>query len=168
MKYLLSIIVSLSVCASMAYGATKQSEAVGLWYTAPSKNGNVDVVEIFEHNGKLYGYGLSNKDPSKNTVRYDVRNPNPVLRHQQLTGLIIIYDVEPTEKKNIRKGYIYDPDNGKTYYLYLTIKNANTLILKPTLDERGVIGPRIEWTRVNDPHMYTPLRRSELHTPYVK
>lgn len=166
MRILVIFIMCISVCSSLAYGNTHQQRAVGLWYTHPTSRGTVDVVEIFEENGKLYGYGFSSKNPEDNIIAYDVHNPNPHLRNQQLTGLIFIYDVAPVQGKEISKGYIYDPENGSTYHLQIRMKDNNTLILRPTLDSRGVLGPNIEWKRVDTPEKYTPLPHYQLHKPY--
>ena len=169
MKRIVMLIVFMSTVTSVVYATTSHThDAVGLWFTHPSSKGVVDVVEIFEEDGKLYGYGFSHKDPTQNTVVHDVHNPHQDLRHQELTGLIFIYDVAPVEGKKVSKGYIYDPENGQTYYLQIKMKNKDTLVLKPTVDARGVLGPNIKWTRVEEPHIYTPLSRDKLHKPYKK
>ena len=167
MKQFVLFISYILIIPLHAYGSTKNSDMIGLWFTQPSPKGSVDVVEIFEENGMFYGYGFSHKNPKDNVVVYDTNNPNPTLRKQQLTGLIIIYDVVPIKGKNISKGYIYDPKSGQTYHLQIKVKNQNTLILKPTVDALGIIGPTITWIRVDEPTLYSPLPKNKLHRPYI-
>lgn len=166
MKYLVPIGCYLLICFSSLYAQTDSLSITGLWYTEPDKKGDINVVEIFSENGIYYGYGLSHKNPEENEIIYDIYNPNIELRNQELTGLIILFNIKANETKTAYKGYIYDPENGHTYYIQIKPTDEKTLLLKPTLDALGVIGPKIYWRRVEIDNIYTPLPKHILRKPY--
>lgn len=160
MKYVFTLLFCLYttvVCAN-------ESGITGIWYMHKNKKGAIGVAEIYEENGKYYAYGFDYKTKGKDTMIVDSNNPNPELKEKPLRGLLVVFDVKK-EGNEGSGGYIYNPENGKTYYVKLWLKDPNTLALRATLDASGILGKTLEWKRVEENHTYKPLSRSEIHSP---
>lgn len=109
----------------------------GKWISPTKK----EVIEIYEKDGKyrarivwlkypnykegtkIDGKDLSNKEKS------DIKNPNDNKRTRKIIGLHLSKDLIYDFKRNLWKGNIYNPSNGKKYYGEIKIKN-NSLELK--------------------------------------
>ena len=107
---------------------------LGEWKTVDDKtNKEVSVVQIYKaENGLYYGKLIKLLEPNPDT---------------KLIGTMIIKDMEVKGDKLVN-GTVYDPDNGKTYYASVkyNAKN-NTLILRGSLDKKGIFGRSQTWVR---------------------
>ena len=107
---------------------------LGEWKTVDDKtNKEVSVVQIYKaENGLYYGKLIKLLEPNPDT---------------KLIGTMIIKDMEVKGDKLVN-GTVYDPDNGKTYYASVKYdaKN-NTLILRGSLDKKGIFGRSQTWVR---------------------
>lgn len=107
---------------------------LGEWKTVDDKtNKEVSVVQIYKaENGLYYGKLIKLLEPNPDT---------------KLIGAMIIKDMEVKGDKLVN-GTVYDPDNGKTYYASVKYdaKN-NTLILRGSLDKKGIFGRSQTWVR---------------------
>lgn len=141
----------------------KASDILGLWYSEKDSDGLIPVVEIFEENGKYYGYFFDYKGgggPDKK----DEKNPDKGLRNLPLKGLVYLMGMS-FDKDGWRGGRIYNPYDGKTYNGRLSLeKSGQELLVRGSLDKAGLLGKTMRWTRVPDSEksLYTPLQRSQL------
>ena len=107
---------------------------LGEWKTVDDKtNKEVSVVQIYKaENGLYYGKLIKLLEPNPDT---------------KLIGTMIIKDMEAKGDKLVN-GTVYDPDNGKTYYASVKYDaKKNTLILRGSLDKKGIFGRSQTWVR---------------------
>ncbi len=127
----LAVFVALTFVSGFA--AAQRTTPVGKWKTIDDSTKEAKaIVEIWEHNGKLYGkitklFRGPNEDqnPKCDKCKGDKKD-KPVI------GMVIL---EGLSKKGDEwsGGSILDPDNGKTYKCYIKLE-------KDKLKVRGFIG----------------------------
>ena len=130
-KIFLTLLFTLFASTAMFAQVDK---LLGEWKTVDDKtNKEVSIVQIYKGDNGLY-YGKLIK----------LLEPNP---DTKLIGTMIIKDMEVKGDKLVN-GTVYDPDNGKTYYgsVKYDAKN-NTLILRGSLDKKGIFGRSQTWVR---------------------
>lgn len=146
MRFLLLIFVAgfAALSNGIAVGALAQpaSPIMGRWLSA-SGNG---VIEIYACGDRLCGklVWLSPKAPSTS----DGHNSDPALRNRPLCGLVMLGDFHQTDPGEWGDGWVYSPENGKTYSATLRLERANVLKL------RGYVGIPLfgetqTWTRAD-------------------
>lgn len=108
------------------------SDLVGKWWTPDGKS----KVEIYKKDGKYYGDIVWMKNPrtEDGELKRDKNNPDPDKRDRTIRGLTIFKDMECTEENMLEDGTLYDPESGKEYSGWMTLKDENTLKV------RGYIG----------------------------
>ncbi|SFB82391.1 hypothetical protein SAMN02745150_00964 [Brevinema andersonii] len=87
-----------------SWSQVKAEDILGSWVMPSDKESghNLDtVVEIFEHNGKFYGYGYAYLDGSVNNQK-DAQNPDPALRDRNISDVIFLYELVFDGKENGR------------------------------------------------------------------
>ena len=85
-------------------------------------------IEIYKAGEKYYGKIVWLKYPEENgKPRVDTNNPDKTKRSQQIIGLIILRGFKFDGSSEWEDGKIYDPENGKNYSCYLSLKDKNTL-----------------------------------------
>ncbi|HRD38348.1 MAG TPA: DUF2147 domain-containing protein [Bacteroidia bacterium] len=104
----------------------KANDILG-YYMSPSGK---SILKIYENNGKYYGKPVWMKEPEM----LDSKNPDVSKRNQKVFGSNAIRDFVFDGKDTWAKGYIYDPNNGKTYDCKITRDE------KGNLNVRGYIG----------------------------
>jgi len=104
----------------------KANDILG-YYMSPSGK---SILKIYENNGKYYGKPVWMKEPEM----LDSKNPDVSKRNQKVFGTNAIRDFVFDGKDTWAKGYIYDPNNGKTYDCKITRDE------KGNLNVRGYIG----------------------------
>lgn len=104
----------------------KANDILG-YYMSPSGK---SILKIYENNGKYYGKPVWMKEPEM----LDSKNPDISKRNQKVFGSNAIRDFVFDGKDTWAKGYIYDPNNGKTYDCKITRDE------KGNLNVRGYIG----------------------------
>jgi uncharacterized protein (DUF2147 family) len=106
-----------------------QATLVGFWVT---EDGHW-VVQISPCNGKFCGQlVVLSKSHRPDTVRLDARNPNPTKRSRPLCGLRLLGGFRPSAD-NTEKwegGWVYDPQNGKTYSSHMWLDGPDTLKIR--------------------------------------
>jgi uncharacterized protein (DUF2147 family) len=121
----------------------KADDIVGTWLTGGKEPAK---IQIYKSGKKYYGKIVWLKNPlSDGKQKIDKNNSDQSKRNQPIIGLVILtgFEFDDDEWNN---GNIYDPESGKTYSCYLSLKNSTTLKV------RGYIGfslfGRTEfWTR---------------------
>jgi uncharacterized protein (DUF2147 family) len=129
-KFLNSLIILLSINEVIA-AQVKADDIVGTWLTSGKEPAK---IQIYRSDEKYHGRITWLKYPEKNgKPRLDGNNPDRTKRNTPIIGLVILkgfrFDDDEWED-----GKIYDPESGKTYSSYLTLKDKNSLKV------RGYIG----------------------------
>ncbi|MDX8335738.1 MULTISPECIES: DUF2147 domain-containing protein [Cetobacterium] len=128
----------------------------GKWITEKAKNGNQIIVEFYQVNNKYFGkintltipvYEKGHK--LEGQTKIDLANPDENLKNRPLVGINFVSDFTYNPKKDrFENGFIYNPENGKTYYCSISFKDPNTLIVKGSLDRSGLIGSKQIWKKI--------------------
>lgn len=109
--------------------AAEGDEVLGTWINQAGDG----QIKISVQEGKYVGVILGSTDPDS-PDRKDINNPDPALKDRSLTDLTILADLIYRGSNKWSGGWIYDPNNGKTYKCKMTLKDINTL------DIRGYVG----------------------------
>ena len=110
----------------------KADDIVGIWLT-PGKE--PAKIQIYKSGEKYFGKIIWLKFPGENgKPRIDSNNPDKTKRNNQIIGLMILNEFQFDGDNEWEDGKIYDPESGKTYSCYLSLKDKNTLKV------RGYIG----------------------------
>jgi uncharacterized protein (DUF2147 family) len=60
----------------------------------------------------------------------DIYNPDPDLRSTPVLGLVIMTDILPTDDEGVWRGRVYNPQDGRTYDFWLTVKSESQIIIE--------------------------------------
>ena len=142
MKRILSVIALLiAVVASNA----QVSAMLGEWTTIDDATGDqMSVVQIYKASDGLY-YGKvvrilkAGHENDQCTLCEGVDHMKPIV------GLNIIRGMK-ADGDELVGGRVLDPNNGKTYYAKLYLKDGK-LVLRGSLDKRGFLGRNQTWIR---------------------
>jgi uncharacterized protein (DUF2147 family) len=126
---------------------TKADEIVGYWLTHGEKPARVQVYKTGDHYaGKIVWLQF----PEENgKPKMDSNNPDENKRSQPLVGLVIMNGFR-FDDGEWNDGKIYDPQNGKTYSCYLTLKDKNNLKVRGYIGI-SLLGRTEIWTRTSMP-----------------
>jgi uncharacterized protein (DUF2147 family) len=144
MKRKNGLLFLLLVVAQLAWGQAKGDEIVGYWLT---RGKNTAKIQIYKSADKYYGKIVWLSEPTENgRPKVDKKNPDAGRRNQQLIGLNLLSDFRFDGDDEWEDGKIYDPESGKTYRCYLTLKDRNTLKLRGYIGV-SLLGRTEVWTR---------------------
>ena len=120
---------------------------LGRWTTIDDKeNIPVSIVNIYRGTDGKY-YGKIEKILVKSEENKLCTECEGALHNKPVVGMIIVNNMEWHDGK-LQGGTILDPDNGKTYYAKMWVDPATgKLILRGSLDKRGLLGRNQEWVR---------------------
>lgn len=121
------IVSIIALFVYSVFSAQNKAEDILGFYMSPSGK---SILKIYDENGKYYGKPVWMKNPEK----LDVNNPDKAKQSQKIMGSLIIRDFVFDGQKTWGKGFIYDPENGKTYDCKITRDE------KGNLNVRGYIG----------------------------
>lgn len=122
------VVLSLAVIAP-SVGAQQQA-ALGRWLSESGKG----VVEIYPCADKLCGKLVWLADPIRDgATAVDRNNKDAAQKQRPLCGLMMLGDFRQLEANRWGDGWIYSPENGKTY-------RANMTLDGEFLKLRGYIG----------------------------
>lgn len=104
------------------------------------------LIEIRINGDELSGriLGSPNDDPDRPTT--DIHNPDPALRDQPLVGLNIFSGFSYDGDDSWSGGFVYDPNNGKTYRARIRLTGQDTLKLRGYIGI-SLLGRTETWTR---------------------
>jgi uncharacterized protein (DUF2147 family) len=90
------------------------------------------AVQIFACAGLLCGriVWLQHPRDAAGRLVHDTKNPNPALRQRPLCGQTIIWDLKPAGPDRWQNGWLYNPDDGKTYRLSAQLSAADAMIAR--------------------------------------
>lgn len=127
--YFLATVQLLTVAA---FAQVKADDILGVWLTGGKEPAK---IQIYKSGEKYYGKIVWLKNPTDNgKPKVDANNPDKGKRNQPIIGLIILRGFKFDGDDEWEDGDIYDPESGKTYSCYLSLKDINTLKV------RGYIG----------------------------
>jgi uncharacterized protein (DUF2147 family) len=122
-----------------------QDDIIGIWLTGGKEPAKIQIYKATDN--KFYGKIIWLKNPAdKNGQRVDINNPDKTKRTTPVIGLQILKGFKFDGDDEWKGGDIYDPESGKTYSSYMSLKDKNTVKV------RGYVGislfGRTEiWTR---------------------
>ena len=135
--------VFLSLALMVAAVVSAQVPFLGEWVTVDDASGEKkSVVNIYQaDNGMYYGQIVTLfEDP--NALCTECKDAD---HNQPIVGLTIVRDMQLVDGE-LRGGKVLDPENGKLYYAKLYLEKGN-LILRGSLDKRGLLGRSQTWIR---------------------
>jgi uncharacterized protein (DUF2147 family) len=104
-----------------------EAAILGIWVNQAGDG----LIEITQQQGLYTGTIIGSTDGKD---RQDNHNPDPTLRNRSLQYVVILDDFDYLGDKQWENGWVYDPNNGKTYSCKMTLINHSTLEI------RGYIG----------------------------
>lgn len=107
--------------------AAEEADILGIWINQAGDG----LTVITQQQGLYKGTIIGSTDGQD---RYDIHNPNPQLRDRSLLGVKVLGDFKYGGNNKWKDGWVYDPNNGKTYSCKMK------LIDDDTLEIRGYIG----------------------------
>ncbi len=145
MKRKFLVLLAALMLFSYALNAqVKPGDIIGFWFTA-----NKDAkIEIYKASEKFYGKIVWLKTPTNENgkPKVDKHNPDETKRSNPIVGLVLLNGF--VFKGDEWKGTIYDPESGKTYSSYLSLKDNNTLKVRGYIGI-SLLGRTEVWTRGN-------------------
>lgn len=142
-----TILITLFFALGMSVMA--QQEITGRWVTIDDKeNIPASIVTIFRADDGKY-YGRVEQLLVKGYEEMICTECTGELKNKPVKGMLILRDMEYRDGK-LTGGSVLDPENGKTYYgkIWYDAKKQR-LILRGSLDRRGILGRNQEWMREN-------------------
>ena len=138
-KFLIGMILALAPLATFAQGVE------GKWKLADGSA----IVDVYQANGLYNGKIVWLQEPTEadGTPAVDKNNPDEKLRSRELMGLNLLSGLSQKSANDYSGGLIYDPGNGKTYYCSMTV-DGDHLLVRGSLDKRGMFGRTMDWNRV--------------------
>jgi len=136
------VVLSLAIIAPRA--GAQQPPVLGRWLSESGKG----VVEIYPCADKLCGKLVWLAEPIRDGApAVDRDNKDAAQRQRPLCGLMMLGDFRPLETNRWGDGWIYSPENGKTY-------RANMTLDGDRLKLRGYVGIPLlgetqTWTRAD-------------------
>lgn len=139
LRYMISV-----VCVGI--GSLYAGDIAGIYLTHKGTEGGQAIVEIFEHNGEYFVYGLHNLEAEPIA---DKCNKNPELRTRKSVGVVFGYGYKENEKGQFVGGQIYNFYNCKTYHGKIVPKGGNKLDFVGALDSYYILSQTYEWRKLS-------------------
>jgi uncharacterized protein (DUF2147 family) len=140
------VLCILMAAVGLGQAAAQEGQApVGVWLTEEGES----QIEIFRCGEALCGRieWLEEPRDEAGKLRADVNNPDPSLRSRPILGLVIMTDIIPTEAPGRWEGRVYNPEDGRTYDLTLTLVSESEFIVEGCV-LYGLICQSQRWLRV--------------------
>ncbi|HYD98076.1 MAG TPA: DUF2147 domain-containing protein [Alphaproteobacteria bacterium] len=132
--------------AALALPAAAQAPDVfGLWLTE-SRNAAVDIQPCGASVCGRIAW-MTEPNDAAGRPKLDTENPDPAKRGQPLCGLTMIGGFRPGEGGAWQEGWIYNPEDGKTYTAVIQPKSATELALRGYIG-LPLFGQSQTWTRL--------------------
>jgi uncharacterized protein (DUF2147 family) len=141
--FLACLACGLVLLAGTGNPAGAAGDASGLWLDDVGDG----IVDIRPCGGNLCGYIqaiLKVHEPGKPLV--DNRNQKPELRSRPLCGLQIMGGLKRQSAETWGDGWVYDPKEGKTYNVEITLQEPKTLAVRGYVGVRA-LGRTVLWKR---------------------
>jgi uncharacterized protein (DUF2147 family) len=144
MKRFTGLVIAVVVMNVSAFCQAKADEIVGYWQT---KGKNPAKIQIYKTGDRYNGRIVWLKNPTENGVpKTDKKNPDKARQSQPIVGTEILTGFRFDGDDEWEDGKIYDPESGKTYSCYLSLKDKSTLKLRGYIGV-SLLGRTEYWTR---------------------
>lgn len=132
------------------------TDIVGKWYDSLNANDYRTIFDIKrDDNGKYTVEILELRDPVYLDGEYkgqeimDLYNKDKNLKTRKIVGIKIVEELYYNKENNYYEGgTIYNPEDGKYYYVYMWIEDGGLLAVKGYIDPMGWFGKTTKWSRV--------------------
>ena len=93
-------------------------------------DGAAAVVQIFDCSGQLCGriIWLRTARDTAGRLASDNKNPDPAFRQRPLCGLTILHGLQPAGLDHWNSGFLYNPDDGRTYRVSAEPRSADIAV----------------------------------------
>lgn len=133
-----------SFLGQSGWSQVKSDDIIGYWQT---KGKNPAKIQIYKTGDRYQGKIVWLTDASENgKPKTDKKNPDISKRTQPIVGLLILTGFKFNGNDEWEDGKIYDPESGKTYSCYLSLKDKNTLKVRGYIGV-SLLGRTEYWTR---------------------
>ncbi len=107
------------------------------------------AVQIYDCDGRLCGriVWLSRPRDPEGQLVLDKKNPDPSLRRRPICGLPVLWGLQPAGLDHWKNGWLYNPDEGKTYRVQGQFRGADTLVVRVYVGI-PLLGRTSVWQRV--------------------
>ena len=140
------VFLSLISSSSLSYAQSFSADAIlGYWLSESGKG----VIQIYKKGNEFEGKLVWIKDIHDGKVKdkFDIENPDEKLKTRSLVGLVNLHGFKfDKDDQEWTDGKIYDPNNGKTYSSYMSLKSKNELKLRGYIGI-ALIGRTSKWIR---------------------
>lgn len=142
MKKILIVIALLS----FLHAGAQTNAILGDWKTVDDKTGdNFSIVRIYKGQDGLYYGKIAKMLVGAPGLKCDQCKDADY--NAPLEGLVIIRGMTYNKEKNqLEGGKVLDPESGKFYYGKIYPKDGQ-LVLRGSLDKRGIFGRNQTWVR---------------------
>lgn len=133
------------LCTICAIASAQVSQIVGDWKTIDDKTGEArSTVHIYKAtDGKYYGKITSLIGKSNDEICVPCEGED---HNKPVVGLVIIRQMEEKNGELVG-GRVLDPESGNIYYAKISLKEGR-LVLRGSLDKRGILGRNQTWIRL--------------------
>ena len=125
---------------------SQSDDICGVWLEE-EKQSHIEIYKNLENNYEGRIIWLAEPIDENGEIKKDKENPNKDLRTRNISGLVIIKNLEYLENNKWENGNIYDARSGKTYSLNANLEDKNTLFMRGYLGF-SFIGKTTTWTRI--------------------
>lgn len=138
------ILFILAACFSSLFASAQVSQMLGDWKTIDDKSGKArSIVHIYKANdGLYYGKILELFEKPADTICEPCEGAD---HNKPVVGLVIVRGMKEVDGA-LQDGKVLDPESGKLYYCKMTLKDGK-LVLRGSLDKRGMFGRNQTWVR---------------------
>lgn len=144
-----SVFLCVMLCSSL-FAFAQVDRLLGNWKTVDDKTGEVrSVVTIYKGADGLY-YGKISKMLMYTELDLKCEACKDEDHNAPFEGLVIIRGMKYDRDANqLVSGRVLDPESGKFYYGKIYTKDGK-LILRGSLDKRGILGRNQTWLRAEN------------------
>ena len=135
--------VFLSFALMLAAVVCAQTPFLGEWVTIDDESGEKkSVVNIYKADNGMYYGQIVTLFENPDALCTECKDAD---HNQPIVGLTIVRDMQLMEGE-LRGGKVLDPAKGKLYYAKIYLEDGK-LILRGSLDKRGLLGRSQTWIR---------------------
>jgi uncharacterized protein (DUF2147 family) len=141
--------LAITAPALFARADPDQSPAIGQWLTEDQR-GVIDIERCGDGTlcGRLVWMEPAPEDKGKPAI--DDHNPSTELRTRPLCGLVMLGGFKQLGEREWGDGWIYNPENGKTYHAKIALATDTSLRLRGYVGI-PLLGETQLWTRLSSP-----------------
>ena len=145
MKRAIVSLALLFLTAAAAHGQSRPMSVLGLWMTEGGKS----RVQVYPCGAKVCGRIVWLREPNDvaGLPKVDGKNPKPDMRKRRIVGTMILWDlVKGDDPGEWESGRIYNPEDGETYRVKLTLRPDGKLRVRGYLGI-SLLGKTQFWER---------------------